>query len=146
MTRKRAIKNQDQELRTLRRLFGRIEEAVDAAPPEKAAALLPRMADLAERLANAEAEEARENFAAGQRDYDAEVERLIDERAQEQAEWMLNPPDWEFDNRAKAIALREGGNWPDHLPRVRAEHGAFIRSLIDRAQGCRGETMAEDGE
>src|SRR5690606_36003320 len=146
--RKPPQQNPNTNAATLRALIARIERAVDMAPPHKAAALIPRLAPLVERLVDAraaeEARRAREDENALRIAFDDEAPRLIDERALEFAQVLLNPPDWELDNRAKQIARSEGGAWRDHLPRVRAEHAAFIERLLN-PKPARAYADAQDG-
>lgn len=119
----------------MRRLADRIEQAMEAAPPEKAAAMIPRLTELAGRLADAEAREADETFSARQRDYDAEVERLISARAAERMEALIRPPRHDFENEARRIAWREGGAWEDQMERVLADHRDFVRRLLTVPDG-----------
>ena len=107
-----------------------------AAPPREQGALAGQLARLAQALAAQEKREfgSPESFEEArleQQMFEAQMEQIIDRHAMERAHALLNPPDSEYEARAKALARMNGGDWQDHLPYVHADQARFIKGLLN---------------
>src|SRR5690606_23002743 len=97
-----------------------------AARPSEQGAMAIQLARLAQAIAAQEKRElgSLESFEEArleQQMFDDEIEAIIERNVMERAQRLVNPPDSEYEARAKALARMEGGAWEDFLPRVRAD-------------------------